>query len=173
MRSMPSEELGSLGSWVRDAVLAGALMPAGALATVAVAYAQRDLLSPLFLDVLVTAVIVGGVLGALLGAPACLAARLVWRSGALPAFALGPAMGALGAPVALWGTELAMAGSSSTGALLAMAAFGAISFGPPWAAYLSVRSRGRSGLGVVLGAGLWAAGCALLLLGWAELRELW
>jgi hypothetical protein len=165
-------DLGTMGSWVRDAVLAGAGMPAGALSVVGFVYALRDPLSPLFLDVLVTAVLVGGTLGLLLGAPAWLLARLVWRAGALPAFALGPAMGALGAPLALGGTELAMAGSSSTAALLAMAAFGALSFGPPWAAYLSVRSRGRSGLGVVLGSALWAAGCALLLLGWTELQDL-
>jgi hypothetical protein len=169
---MPPDELGSVWSWVRDAVLAGAVMPAGALATVGFAYALRDLISPLFLDVFFTAVIVGGILGALLGAPAWLAARLVWRSGVLPAFAMGPVMGALGAPLALWGTELAMAGRSSAGALLAMAAFGAVSVGPPWVAYLSVRSRGRSGMAVVLGSGLWAAGCALMLMGWMELRDM-
>lgn len=150
---------GSLRSWSRDGALAGAI-------TAAVGWAMS------------TGVIVGALTGSprwdrlfavslatLAGATAL--GTLVWsagwwlvgRSRAL-GLAAGPVAAALVSPV-LALVSLApfvpphKIGSVPPEVWLLSAGFGAVAVGPPWVAYVAVRSRGRPGLPVVVASAAW------------------
>ena len=162
--------LGTLGSWMRDAVLAGALMPGSVMVAIFLVFQVLD--GGMGSEIGEFAALIGtsGLIGAILAAATAPAAWwLACRAWKVPlvSFALGPAVGAGCAWVVVEATSLLLDGSRATygpGGVLLLLAFGAFVLGPPWVGYVAVRSRGRSGLPAVLGSLLWAAGAGVMLI---------
>lgn len=160
--------LGTLGSWMRDGLVAGALLPPAALLTMLIVLQALEGGKGDELVELVGLSLASGILGAalaLLVVPGAwwLASR-GWRLPPL-ALSLGPSLGAGCALVLLELIALMMDGhrsAFSVGGPALRLGFGALALGPPWMAYLAVRSRGRSGMPAVLGAIAWGACCAAL-----------
>jgi hypothetical protein len=155
------DPLGSPDSWLHDGMLAGALLPNATLCGALLTTELLDgrLPQPPDLGVICAMsllAVAGGFLGVLLGPLAGLLARTA--SGVpLLVWAVGPLLGGCCA----WLAQLPLDLSAPHRAMVTSA--GALTLGPPWVAYVAVRSQGRSGTPVVLATTCWAALVAVLL----------
>lgn len=154
--SLRDPVLGTLRSWWVDAALAGALCsPAAVLPSLV---GSRDLTSGLILAG------AGALFGACCGPVAYAIASYLFSTGASGwralTFAVGPALGALGALVIPGVASWIVDGRPSVlriDEIVMLSSFGGLLVGPPWVAYLGVRAAGRTGRVVVACAPLWAA----------------
>lgn len=159
--------LGTLGSWLRDALLCGALMAFGAILPVYVTKVHDVGPARSDLFVIVGVTLAGAAVGAFSAAPLWAASRLCWRLSPLLSMALGPCAGALSALLMFYmfgfieSGRLVDASSTEKGLLLG---FGAFALAPPWVGYLAVRAKERSAIGIVLLSGVWAMAPSVLLL---------
>jgi hypothetical protein len=151
-------DLGSLRSWWVHAAVVGALTPAaGVMGVLAVDLAMGRPPSPGEVARVVGMLVGSGVAaGVALGPVAWVVARLAWRVHPALALSSGGLVGALGAAAVYASARWAMDASFQWLWVLEVAGAGAATLGPPWVGYVAVRSRGRSGLGVVAATALWA-----------------
>jgi hypothetical protein len=171
---MESQPLGSWRSWLLDSALVGATVPPTVLGVLFLMLSalQGGLGSGAFLALTVSAVLGLGI-GLLVGPVAWGAASRAW-SRPLLALALGPALGTLAAGATLFLLSWAVDGRSPSLGMekwLIVLGLGAFAIGPPWVAYVAVRSRGRSGTPVVPATLCWAAGSTAIAVGMTWLRH--
>lgn len=167
--------LGSLSSWIRDGVCAGALIPAGILlALVGLAYLDRhDPNLKDFPEILVASILTGVCAGLIVAPIAHGLALISWRIPLLT-LALGPLFGAIAARLSLeivarMVDERPPEFHFQENAIVL--GYGAFVIGPPWVSYVAVRSKGRSGLPVIAASSLWASSTILIVIGLAWLRR--
>jgi hypothetical protein len=155
------EPLGSWPTWLTDGAIGGAVLPnaaffgaiAWSIATSAGGTSER-------LGVAVSLMaLVGGGFGGLAAPLMWWVATRSWRWSPLAGLALGPLAGGIGALLLFHAVEWLFSGRMPYlewwhAVLLASA--GGTALGPPWVAYLAVRSRRKRGLGVVAAAVVWA-----------------
>jgi hypothetical protein len=166
--------LGSLRSWLLDGALTGLGVPPTVLGVVilVVTWAEGSPGDGVVVGLLVSAG-VGLGLGLLTAPAAWRVATLFWPRSLL-VMSLGPVLGALCAALLLHLLSWAIDGRpppSKIDRWLMLLSLGASTLGPPWVAYVAVRSRGRSGTPVVLVTLCWAAAGTALLMGAEWLRR--
>jgi hypothetical protein len=168
--------LGSLGGWVRDGALAGALMTGawiGPMFAWRVTQLTQQTLRPQDVQTLVVVVASGCVIGALFAPVLRLYAGLSLRLGTLPALAAGPVAGAAAGLALIYAIAWQVGSPPPPGLTEGFCVAGAGALGPPWAAYLAVRVRQRATIGVVIGAAVWTTVPTGLLAGVYVLMSVW
>ena len=150
---------GAPGSWVRDFAAVGALAPASAIGTLSAFSTLTDTVPASWialLGVTCTCSTVGMIAGALLAVPLRATAWWLWLHARLVAFAVGPLAGALVANGMAAAVRYVLGtGSAAPMEFVWYAGLGAFGMGPPWSAYLVLRSLDKATEGVVAAAAAW------------------
>jgi hypothetical protein len=171
---MSTSPLGSLRSWVLDGALAGLSVPPTVLAVLLLlAWWLQGSAGGEAWEVVIVSSVVGLGIGLVTSPALWRAASLAWPWPLL-SLSLGPALGSLSAWTTLTLLSWAMDGRSpslSREEWLILLGLGAFAIGPPWVAYVAVRSRGRPGTPVVLATLCWVAGATALVVGVTWVRR--
>lgn len=168
-------EEAELRTWARDATLtvfgAPQALVVGLTAVFQTPWGGAPPLRPTDVVLVVGVVGVSSVVAWMLVAmPAATLGASLLRGRPLATMVLGPTVGAAGAVMLLLGALTAVGAGANGLVALGAAAVGVVTIGPPWVAYVAVRARDRSGLGVVVATWGWclalgAAGGVAMLLG--------
>jgi hypothetical protein len=169
-----SSPLGSWRSWLLDSGLAGLTVPPTVLAVLflLLSWLEGSIGSQAF-EGLVLSSLLGLMMGLVTGPVAWAAASVTW-SRPLLTMAIGPVMGSLSAVITLILLSWMMDGRNPSFRLehwLLLLGLGAFAIGPPWVAYVAVRSKGHRGTHVVLATLIWVAGATALMVGLTWLRH--
>ena len=163
--------LGPLSDWITDGALAGLLMAGVGVGVLFCTDLRRHSPHPEDAKIIAAAMAAGTVIGALLAPALRLYARLTLRLGVIPALLAGPVAGAAAGLVLTSTLEGRYAGIQDPRILALFGTLGAGASGPPWAAYLAVRVKQRSTIGVIIGAAVWTVVPSLFVAALFQLTE--